>query len=353
MNKEIWDSYHRDGTPAGGDLVRGHRIPNGLYHMICTVAVTNTDGSVLLVQRDRRKSFGGMWEASAGGSALKGESPEQCAMRELREETGIDGTGMRSEGFYPDDKFRSIIYEFSLSTDIPKDSVKLQAGETQDYRWVPREEFAEMMRSRSRWNISPRSRHFGYRIIREAEEKGLIPKREGRRPKKKAPGASAGPGAEKPARPRSDNRERKQNASKDRTDSPRPVRPPAKGTGRRKSGRRGDQETKGGNQTGTPRRPQDRRPREGSAPKGPKGNAPKAQPSGRPRTGAPVQGAPRGGRGRRRHGQRSGEKRSGGGGDGQRRHRRGADRSQDHIPHPGRGHGEDSEPQERSEIQRV
>ena len=166
MNKEIWDSYHRDGTPAGGDLVRGHRIPNGLYHMICTVAVTNTDGSVLLVQRDRRKSFGGMWEASAGGSALKGESPEQCAMRELREETGIDGTGMRSEGFYPDDKFRSIIYEFSLSTNIPKDSVKLQAGETQDYRWVPREEFAEMMRSRSRWNISPRSRHFGYRIIR-------------------------------------------------------------------------------------------------------------------------------------------------------------------------------------------
>ncbi len=176
MTKEIWDSYHRDGTPAGVDLVRGRKIPNGLYHMICTVAVTGTDGSVLLVQRDRHKSYGGMWEASAGGSALKGESPEQCAMRELREETGIDGSGMKSEGFYTDDRFRSIIYEFSLTTDVPKDSVKLQEGETQAYRWVPRQEFAEMMRSRSKWNISPRSRHFGYRIIKEAEDAGLIPR---------------------------------------------------------------------------------------------------------------------------------------------------------------------------------
>ena len=30
-----------------------------------------------------------MWEATAGGSALQNESPLDCAIRELQEETGI------------------------------------------------------------------------------------------------------------------------------------------------------------------------------------------------------------------------------------------------------------------------
>ena len=41
------------------------------------------------MQRDKRKHLGGMWEATAGGSALQGEDPLACAIRELREETGI------------------------------------------------------------------------------------------------------------------------------------------------------------------------------------------------------------------------------------------------------------------------
>lgn len=41
------------------------------------------------MQRDHRKHLGGMWEASAGGSALQGEKPLECAQRELFEETGV------------------------------------------------------------------------------------------------------------------------------------------------------------------------------------------------------------------------------------------------------------------------
>ena len=49
----------------------------------------HTDGTYLLMQRDYKKQFGGKWELTAGGSALQGESPLECAIRELREETGI------------------------------------------------------------------------------------------------------------------------------------------------------------------------------------------------------------------------------------------------------------------------
>lgn len=32
---EIWDAYNKDGTLAGFDLIRGEKIPNGIYHLVC------------------------------------------------------------------------------------------------------------------------------------------------------------------------------------------------------------------------------------------------------------------------------------------------------------------------------
>ena len=69
--------------------MRGQPIPSGVYHLVCDVIVRHTDGTYLLMQRDPRKHHGLMWEATAGGSALSGETPLECAKRELREETGV------------------------------------------------------------------------------------------------------------------------------------------------------------------------------------------------------------------------------------------------------------------------
>ena len=87
---EIWDGYTADGTLAGRDLVRGEPIPEGIYHMVCQILVRHRDGDYLLMQRDYGKpNFGGCYDATAGGSALKGEDAVTCARRELLEETGI------------------------------------------------------------------------------------------------------------------------------------------------------------------------------------------------------------------------------------------------------------------------
>lgn len=87
---ELWDAYDNQFNKLDNIvLVRGDEIPDGIYHLVCEIAVRHTDGQYLLMQRDKRKHFGGMWELTAGGSALKGELPLECAVRELREETGI------------------------------------------------------------------------------------------------------------------------------------------------------------------------------------------------------------------------------------------------------------------------
>lgn len=73
------------------NLIEGVRekINDGIFHLVCDIIVRHADGDYLIMQRDARKHYGGMWEATTGGSALAGESPLQCAMRELFEETGI------------------------------------------------------------------------------------------------------------------------------------------------------------------------------------------------------------------------------------------------------------------------
>lgn len=147
---ELWDAYDAQFNKiAGKTLVRGEPVPQGLYHLVCDVIVRHTDGAWLLMQRDPRKPWGGMWEATAGGSALAGETPLECAVRELREETGIVSTDLTEVGTVIDPEVQHAIYvEFLCVTDWDKEAVILQEGETVDFRWVSREELLAMKQDR-------------------------------------------------------------------------------------------------------------------------------------------------------------------------------------------------------------
>ncbi len=145
---EVWDAYDKEFNRIENmSLIRGESIPEGVFHLVCEVIVKHTDGSYLLMQRDRRKHFGGMWEATAGGSALQGEEPLVCAVRELREETGIDAGELTEVGRVRNDDNHSLYVDFLCVTACDKASVVLQEGETIAYRWVSREELAAMKSS--------------------------------------------------------------------------------------------------------------------------------------------------------------------------------------------------------------
>ncbi|MDE2761050.1 MAG: (deoxy)nucleoside triphosphate pyrophosphohydrolase [Paracoccaceae bacterium] len=53
------------------------------------VALVDTDGRILLARRPDDKSFGGLWEFP-GGKVEPDETPENAALRELKEELRID-----------------------------------------------------------------------------------------------------------------------------------------------------------------------------------------------------------------------------------------------------------------------
>lgn len=147
---ELWDVYDAQMNPTGQTLVRGEPVPPGLHHLVVGILVRHRDGSTLVMQRDwAKKELPGKWEAGASGAVLQGETALQGALRELREETGLTaerltplftakGTGRSSHVFYA---------AYVCHTDAPKESVRLQAGETIAYQWLEQEAFDAFRRT--------------------------------------------------------------------------------------------------------------------------------------------------------------------------------------------------------------
>lgn len=142
---ELWDAYDAEFSLIKGvTLKRGEVISDGVFHLVCDIIVRHTDGEYLIMQRDQRKHYGGLWEATAGGSALIGESPQACAVRELYEETGIRADRLTEVGRVVDESCHSIYVEYLCVTDCDKDAVVLQDGETSDFRWVDKNTLLSM-----------------------------------------------------------------------------------------------------------------------------------------------------------------------------------------------------------------
>lgn len=144
---EYWDIFDIDRMPTGKTAVRGEDMPNDGYHMVIHVCIFNSEGKLLIQQRQPWKSFGSKWDVTVGGSALKGETSRDAAHRELMEELGIDYdfsstrpsmTMNFKEGF---DDF------YLLNFDVDINSLLLQPEEVQSARWASREEVLALIDS--------------------------------------------------------------------------------------------------------------------------------------------------------------------------------------------------------------
>lgn len=139
---EVWDAYKEDQTLAGIDLIRGEKIPKGLYHGVSEIFVLHIDGTVLLTQRDYNKpNYPGLFESGAGGSILKGETFLEGATRELREETGIDYIDLKL--IYTITTDDTIYKGYLCVVSVDKNSIVLQDGETIASEWITKKEFLD------------------------------------------------------------------------------------------------------------------------------------------------------------------------------------------------------------------
>ena len=98
------------------------------------IAVVEDAGRVLIGRRPKGKPLGGYWEFP-GGRVEPGETPEETAIRECQEETGLRvdvvGTYGCHEHEYSYDHVK--LYFFACRPESTEDP-------SEPFRWVPREE---------------------------------------------------------------------------------------------------------------------------------------------------------------------------------------------------------------------
>ena len=151
---ELWDILNTAGLPTGRVVARNtgggdpeaNLLP-GEVHRIVVVCVFGEDGRMLIQQRTWMKiGWPGLWDLSAGGSALAGETSQQAASRELAEEVGInvDFTGQRPHISLTRPGVLLDIFLTDLP-DIDPATLVLQADEVQTVRWSNQREILAMI----------------------------------------------------------------------------------------------------------------------------------------------------------------------------------------------------------------
>lgn len=86
---EIWDIYDENRQLTGRTHKRIEPLQRGDYHLVVHVWIMNKNGEFLITKRSPNKGYPNMWE-STGGSALSGDDSITAAIREVKEETGLD-----------------------------------------------------------------------------------------------------------------------------------------------------------------------------------------------------------------------------------------------------------------------
>ncbi len=141
---ERWDLFDRNRRPLGRTHERGRPMETGCYHLVVAICVVDGCGRMLLTLRDPAKPvYPNCWE-NTGGAVLAGETSLEGALRELREETGLtaqpESLRLLDTAWGRDAAVDIYLYAMAGTAKI-----RLQPGETADYRWVYLDELTDMM----------------------------------------------------------------------------------------------------------------------------------------------------------------------------------------------------------------
>ena len=140
---EIRDLYDENKRITGETIVKGEVIPKGKYYITVVIWIQNEDGEFLIQKRALRKD--GKW-ATTGGHPVSGETSEQGAFTEIREELGLNLEGKKLTLFKTiktEDDFVDLYYIKVKNINI-KDII-IQKEEVESVKWASIEEIKRLI----------------------------------------------------------------------------------------------------------------------------------------------------------------------------------------------------------------
>ena len=143
---ELFDLYDENRVKTEKTIVRGEKIPDGLYHIVVHVCIFNSKGEMLIQQRQPFKAgWSNMWDVSVGGSAVSGDTSQTAAEREVCEEIGYNISLKNCRPvitIHFDHGFDDI---YTVNEDIDLNKLVLQPEEVQAVKWATQDEIIQMI----------------------------------------------------------------------------------------------------------------------------------------------------------------------------------------------------------------
>ena len=150
-DNEIWDLYDSKGNVTGLKHIRGDELPDNLYHLVVHIWIKNKEGKYLISRRaSTRKNYPLYFECQ-GGSVLYGESSLEGALREVKEEVGIDLNKdfgkiiyRKVRKKYKNEKFNDIMDVWMFNYNGKVDLKKATTDEVCEVSWMSIDEIKKL-----------------------------------------------------------------------------------------------------------------------------------------------------------------------------------------------------------------
>ena len=138
---EFWDVYDKNRNKMGYTIERGKPMSPEEYHLVVQVWIRNPAGKWLISKRTPNKHYPLLWEPT-GGSVLAGEDSLTGALRESREELGVELSPEKGSLFasfrrdMPCWENPGFLDVWVFEHDCSIESITLQEGETCGAMWA-------------------------------------------------------------------------------------------------------------------------------------------------------------------------------------------------------------------------
>lgn len=142
---EIIDLYNKNKEKLGKTFVRKQdKLLEDEYYLLEQAWILNSENKILLTRRSLNKSYGGMWEATAG-HVKSGETDLEGIQREVHEELGLNIEKTEFKFIKSLIRKQAILDVWVVRKDINLKDLKLKNDEVMGAKFVSISEFKEML----------------------------------------------------------------------------------------------------------------------------------------------------------------------------------------------------------------
>lgn len=142
---EIIDLYNKNKEKLGKTFVRKQdKLLEDEYYLLEQAWILNSENKILLTRRSLNKSYGGMWEATAG-HVKAGETDLEGMQREVHEELGLNIEKNEFKFIKSLIRKQAILDVWVVRKDINLKDLKLKNDEVTGAKFVSISEFKEML----------------------------------------------------------------------------------------------------------------------------------------------------------------------------------------------------------------